>query len=111
MKDIKIYIPENDNEYTLLIGQNQNENDFILKKCDQNDTWFHLDKISGPHFILRNNGDKIPKRYLNNIATLFRDYKNNLPNRYSVIYTELKNIKLTKTPGQVIPCNTKIIKI
>lgn len=111
MKDIKIYVEENNNEYTLLIGQNQKENDLILKNCNKNDIWFHLDKLSGPHFILRNNGDKIPKRYINNIAGLFRDYKNNLPNRYSVIYTELKNIKFTKTPGEVIPCNTKVIKI
>lgn len=111
MKQIKIFISENDKEYDLLIGQNQTENDYILKTSNQNDTWFHLEKISGPHFILQNNGDKIPKRYLNQIAILFKDFKNNLSNRYSVIYTELKNVKLTNTIGQVIPKNTRTIKI
>ena len=111
MKTLTIYVDENDKDYELLIGQTQMENDKILKLCDQNDTWFHLDKISGPHFILRNGGDVVPKKYLNQIAVLFQDFKTNLPNRYSVIYTELKNVKLTKTPGQVVTSKTKTIKI
>lgn len=111
MKTLDIYVEENDKTYRLIVGQNQKENDQILRACDQNDTWFHLDKLSGPHFVLKNNGDTIPKRYLNQIATMFREFKNGLPNRFSVIYTELKNVKLTKTLGQVLPSNTKTIRI
>ena len=111
MKELKILVDENDKEYNLMIGQTQLENDTIIKSCDQNDLWFHLDKISGPHIILQSHGDKIPKRYFNQIATLFREYKTNLPNRYSVIYTELKNVGLTNTPGQVTVKNTKIIRM
>jgi predicted ribosome quality control (RQC) complex YloA/Tae2 family protein len=111
MKELKILVDENNTEYTLLIGQKQRENDEIIKSSGQNDLWFHLDKISGPHIILQNNGDTIPKKYLNQIATLFREYKTNLPNRYSVIYTELKNVGLTKTLGQVTVKNTKTIRV
>jgi predicted ribosome quality control (RQC) complex YloA/Tae2 family protein len=111
MKTVPIYVDENDKTYDLLIGQTQRENDQILRECDQDDTWFHLENVSGPHFILRNSGDSIPKRYLNQIAGLFIDFKKTLPNRYSVIYTELKNVKLTKTPGQVLTSKTKVIKI
>jgi len=107
MKNITIYISENDKEYNLVIGQTQKENDTIIKSSQQNDIWFHLEKISGPHFILENNGDKIPKRYLNHIGTLFREYKSKLPNRYSVIYTEIKNVKLTDTLGMVNVSKTK----
>jgi predicted ribosome quality control (RQC) complex YloA/Tae2 family protein len=109
MKNIIIYISENDKEYNLLIGENQKENDTIIKSSQQNDIWFHLEKISGPHFILQNNGEIIPKRYINYIGTLFREYKSNLSNRYSVIYTEVKNVKLTDTLGTVNVSKTKKI--
>ena len=109
MKTIEIDIQENGKVYNLLIGQNQLENDKIIRMCDQNDLWFHLDKTSGPHFILRNGGDEIPKRYINYICGLFSEYKNGLPNRYSVIYTQLKNVKLTEIPGKVITCKTKTV--
>jgi predicted ribosome quality control (RQC) complex YloA/Tae2 family protein len=111
MKKISIYVEENNKVYDLLIGQTQKENDQILRNCDQNDTWFHLENISGPHFILQNGGENIPKRYFNQIASLFPEFKNNLPNRFSVIYTELKNVKLTKIPGQVVTSKTKVIKV
>jgi predicted ribosome quality control (RQC) complex YloA/Tae2 family protein len=111
MKILHIYVDENEKEYRLIIGQNQKENDQILRSCEQNDIWFHLENISGPHFILQNGGDTIPKKYLNQIATMFREFKNGLPNRYSVIYTDLKHVKLTKTMGLVIPSQTKTIRV
>ena len=109
MKNFTIYISENEKEYNLLIGETQKENNDIIKSSQQNDTWFHLDKISGPHFILQNKGDIIPKKYINNIGSLFKQYKSNLPNRYSVIYTEIKNVKLTDTIGTVNTSKTKKI--
>jgi len=109
MKNFTIYVYENDKEYNLVIGETQKENDIIIKSSNQNDTWFHLDKISGPHFVLQNKGDIIPKKYINNIGSLFREYKSKLPNRYSVIYTEVKNIRLTNTLGTVNVSKTKKI--
>ena len=91
--------------------EHNNSNNTIIKTSNKNDIWFHLDKISGPHFVLQNNGDTIPKRYLNNIANMFPNFKSNLSNRYTVIYTEIKNVKLTTTPGQVNVSKTKTIKI
>lgn len=111
MKTITIIVDENDKEYILQIGENQNENDILIKTNNQNDLWFHIDKISGPHFVLKNGGDSIPKRYLNYIAGLFPNYKSNLTKRYNVIYTEIKNVKLTKVPGQVTINNFKKIKM
>lgn len=110
MKTLSIYVDENDKEYSLLIGQNQRENDIIIKTSNQNDTWFHLENISGPHFILQNGGDPIPKKYLNHIASMFPVYKSGL-HKYTVIYTTLQNVKRTKTLGQVTVTNTKRIKV
>lgn len=98
-----------DKNYEIIIGQNQYENDTIIKNASQNDLWFHLENLSGPHFILKSNGDLIPKRYLNYIGTLFTTYKNKLSNHYTVIYTDVKNVKLTSQPGKVIVSKTKKI--
>jgi predicted ribosome quality control (RQC) complex YloA/Tae2 family protein len=100
-----------DKEYLLFIGKNALGNNNIIKLSNQNDTWFHIDNISGPHIILNNNGDIIPKRFLNHIASMFKEYKTNLPNKYVVIYTEVKNVKLTSTLGQVTVSKTKKIKV
>jgi len=111
MKQLPIFVEENDKTYTLFIGRNQNDNDVLIRSSQKHDLWFHLDgEISSPHFVLATEGDTIPKRYLNQIASMFREYKNGLSRRYNVIYTSIKNLKLTSIKGTVIPSNVKTIK-
>ena len=110
MKLFEVYIPNINKTIIYKIGSNANDNFNIIDQSKSNDIWFHLDKLSGPHFVFKTQTDEIPKKYLNQIAVLFREYKNGLPNRYIVIYTCIKNVKLTNTPGLVIPCKTKSIK-
>jgi predicted ribosome quality control (RQC) complex YloA/Tae2 family protein len=105
-----IFIEDNNKEYNILIGRNAIGNDTIIKIANQNDIWFHFCNISGPHIILQNTGDIIPKKYINQIASMLFDYKSNAPKNSSVMTTEIKNVKLTNTPGTVNVTNTKIIK-
>lgn len=111
MKSTCIFVDENCKEYSVVIGNNCHENTCIINKSHPNDIWFHLENMSGPHIILKSEGDYIPKRYLNKIATFFRDHKTGLSSRFSVIYTEIKNVQTTKVPGQVITKRIKVIKI
>ncbi len=96
-------------EYTILIGENANDNEKIIKISSQNSIWMHFENVSGPHLILQNNGDDIPKRYLNNVAARLFKYKQKVGNQ-NIIYTNVGNLKLTNTPGKVITKNTKIIR-
>lgn len=109
MKSIELKVEEYDKSYTLLIGQNCKENDNLVKTSQPNDLWFHLEDHSGPHFVLKTDGDEIPRKYLKQVAQLFREFKTGLPKRYTVIYTEVKNTKPTKNIGTVVVCNTKKI--
>lgn len=111
MKIKSIFINENNKEYQILIGKNKYENEEIIKSSYLNDIWFHLDDYTSSHIILKSGDDNIPKKYLIKIAKMFSLYKKNLPKNYKVIYTNIKNIKLTNNIGTVIPHNTKIIKI
>jgi predicted ribosome quality control (RQC) complex YloA/Tae2 family protein len=112
MKTFDIYIEENNKTYTLFIGRSAKENDQLVRSASQDDLWFHLDgDISSPHFVLASGGDNIPKRYINQIAALFRDYKSGLARRYNVIYTPIKNVKVTKVLGTVILRNFQVVKV
>jgi predicted ribosome quality control (RQC) complex YloA/Tae2 family protein len=99
-----------DKDYTILIGQNAKENDEIIKMSNQNDIWFHFENVSGPHIILNSNGDDIPKRYLNQVAAKLFEYKTKVPRNQNVIYTKIKNVRLTDVPGKVITKSTFVIK-
>lgn len=96
--------------YPVLIGKNAKGNEEIIKMSNQEDTWFHLENLSSPHIILKNEGDIIPKRYINQVASMLFEYKKNAPRNSNVIYTQVKNVKLTNVLGTVIPRNTKLIK-
>lgn len=105
-----IFIDENNKEYTILIGKNAKGNEEILLSSHLESLWMHLNNVSSAHIILQNEGDNIPKRYINQVAKLLFEYKQNVPKNTNVIYTKVKNVKLTNVLGTVIPTNTKIIK-
>ena len=105
-----LYIEENNKEYEILIGKNAKGNDDIIKISHKESLWMHFNNISSAHIILQNNGDKIPKKYINQVAGMLFKYKKNAPRNSNVIYTQVKNIKLTNILGSVIPRNTNIIK-
>ena len=95
----------NDKEYTIFIGKNALGNEEIIKMCDKESIWFHFDDISSCHIILESKGDKISKEYIKKIGHMLYFYKKNVPKYTRVIYTKVKNIKLTDDIGTVIPLN------
>ena len=112
MKTETVEIDQSDGtikEYKILIGENATDNERIIKISSQNSIWMHFENVSGPHLILQNNGDEIPKRYLNEVASRLFKYKQKVA-RQNIIYTNVGNIKLTNIPGKVITKNIKIIR-
>lgn len=112
MKHVWITDDHIDREYMLSIGRNKEENDKLIKTSSQNDIWFHLENVSGPHFVLKVGEDNVvSKCVLNKIGQLFRDYKSGLGRHYNVIYTEIKNVQRTSNVGQVVPRRVKKLHI
>jgi predicted ribosome quality control (RQC) complex YloA/Tae2 family protein len=99
-----------DREYSILIGRNAKENHQIIRTSHLEDTWFHLNNVSSAHIILQNKGDPIPKKYLYEVASILFEYKNVIPPNVKVIYTQVKNVKCTQTPGEVRTSNIKYLK-
>ena len=96
MKSIKF------NEYTLVIGNNKNENNELLEKSDLCWTWFHMENLPSCHGIINCSIEKLNKDVIYKCALNIKNntkYKK-IP-RLNVIYTELKNIKKTDNLGEV----------
>ena len=111
-KNFKIETIEiNDKEYLLYIGKNAKGNVEIIQKSHPESLWFHFENISSSHIILESKGDDINKRYITEVACKLYKTKKNVPKNENAIYTKVKYIKLTKTPGTVITTNTKVIKL
>lgn len=96
--------------YIILIGKNSIGNEEIIRMSHPESLWLHFSDISGPHIILQNEGDIIPKRYISQVARMLFQYKKNVQMNSNVIYTKVKNVRLTNILGTVIPSNTKLIK-
>jgi len=95
-------------EYTILIGENAKDNTELVKESDPDDIWFHLSTVSSPHIILKSDGNYIEQEYLKKVASKLYKYKSK-HDCDNVIYTQVKNVKTTKTPGLVETSNTTVI--
>jgi predicted ribosome quality control (RQC) complex YloA/Tae2 family protein len=103
-----IYIEEK--LYEIVIGGNAKENDQIIKESHPMDLWFHLSNVPSAHLVLKSKGDKIPRRYINEISgMLFENNKKYMTNT-NVIYTEIRNVKRTDVPGRVITKKVATVK-
>lgn len=88
--------------YTLLIGLDAAGNDQIIKDSHPEDLWFHAEDVSSCHVILQGLGKvELDKRWLYQVAkkvvenTRFKNINN-------IIYTRIKNVRQTHTPGMVL---------
>ena len=102
--------------YTLLVGRNNVENDYLtLKYAKKTDIWFHTKDIHGSHCILVLNGNTVPSNDIlircAEIAAYHSKGKNssNVP----VDYCEVKFVKKpNKTkPGMVIYTHNKTLNV
>lgn len=97
-------------DFVVLIGENALENDNLVRNSDQEDIWLHLENMSSAHIVIKCEGVTPPKRVINMAAGIFRDIVKKVVGRYNVIWTEIRHVRLTTTPGCVLTRNTRKIK-
>nr|QFG74330.1 MAG: protein of unknown function DUF814 [Megaviridae environmental sample] len=89
-----------DKDYIFKLGQNAKENHLIIDSSEPDDWWFHLDNYPSGHCIIESN--EVDRELILYAATLVAEhskYRNN--KKLKIIYTQIKNIKKTKTCGEV----------
>lgn len=101
--------------FTLYVGKNNKQNDYITTKLGKNeDLWFHTKDIRGSHVLLKCNGSKVNEHTIISCAeiTAFHS-KAKLSSNVPVDYCFIKNVKKPSgsKPGMVIYTNNKTLYV
>ena len=104
------------NGYTVLVGRNNQENDWLTTKyASSTDLWFHTKDIHGSHVILKTEGNKIiEEAVLLECAKLAAQHsKGKNSSNVPVDYTQVKYVKKPNgaKPGMVIYTHNKTLYV
>lgn len=115
ISSIENYLRLKIDNYTVLVGKNNRQNDYLtMKVASDNDYWFHAKEIHGSHVILRCNGDTPKTETIIKCAQIAAYYsKAKFSSNVPVDYTLRKYVKKPNgaSPGYVIYTNQKAINV
>lgn len=114
MKTESIQFPAILDPVLFYIGKSREENHGLLDLAKPEDLWFHLGGESSAHVIgVVPSG--LPRKHLSYIvkrgALLCKQHTAKVANHknVAVIYTRVRNVSKTQTPGEVITHDTQLI--
>lgn len=95
--------------FTVLVGKNNKQNDYITKHAKPNDIWFHTKDVHGSHLILKIDNAKPSQDTINKCASLAAFHsKASESSNVSVDYTYIKYVK---KPSNAKPRNGNLYKL
>lgn len=104
-----------DNNFTILAGKNNKQNDYLtLKTASKKDIWFHTKDIPGSHVIIKTDGKQVPEETIMTAALIAAYHsKGRQSSNVPVDYTHVKFVKKPSgaKPGMVIYENFKTIYV
>ena len=105
----------NIDNFTVLVGKNNKQNDYITTKlANKDDIWFHVKDLHGSHVILKTEHNIPSEKTLYKCAELAKNHSKAVQSsNVSVDYTFVKNVKkpTRSKPGMVIYTNNKTIVV
>ena len=103
------------NNFTILAGKNNKQNDYLtLKTASKKDIWFHTKDIPGSHVIIKTDGKQVPEETIMTAALIAAYHsKGRRSGNVPVDYTYVKFVKKPSgaKPGMVIYENFKTIYV
>lgn len=101
--------------FTVLVGKNNQENDYLtLKVAKEDDIWFHVKDIQGSHVILVTDQKTPPQEVINQVAAISAHYsKAKQSSNVPVDYTFAKYVKKPSRakPGMVTYTNYQTVNV
>jgi hypothetical protein len=102
----------------IYMGKDKVENEDLIRYGDEDDVWFHVDKLSSAHVYLRLSSDttweSIPSALLDDLSQLVKanSIEGNKRDNQQIIYTPWSNIKKTGdlAVGTVMFHNERTVK-
>lgn len=98
--------------YTIIIGQNAQENTEIVANASQHDIWFHVENSPSCHVLLKvQDKTKLPIQVLKRCAYLCKIHsKAKYEKQSQIIYTRACNVIPTLIPGKVQTTDCKVLR-
>ena len=116
MKTENVYFEEYDLEITYLIGQNARDNFAVIDQGFNDDLWFHAKNESSCHVVALLPiafpiCEKEKKMIIRKGCELCKLHTHKLSSLHNIqmMYTEIRNVTKTKTPGLVLTKDSKIM--
>lgn len=112
---------QDDYKITYILGRNAKENHQLIDDSDQNDWWIHISDFPSGHCVIRKenivieNQNKIEslepniKEILTACDIVRENSKFKNQKDLQFCYTQIKNLKKTKKPGEVIILKKKFL--
>lgn len=101
--------------FTLFVGKNNKQNDYITTKLGKNeDLWFHTKDIRGSHVLLKCNESKVSQETIIACAKIAAQHsKARFSSNVPVDYCYIRNVKKPSgsKPGMVIYVNNQTINV
>ena len=90
--------------YTILIGENESENDNLVRTSEPDDYWVHISGYSRAHGIIKNpNKERIGIKPIKRACYLVKSKNSKCKSMKNIAfdYTKIKNVIPTDIVGQV----------
>jgi len=85
----------------ILVGENKQENNILVRQSKPNWVWVHLEKGPSPHAVIE--VEKATRQELYKAANLVvENSERRFDKNVKVIYIQIRNLRLTDNPGEVI---------
>ena len=101
--------------YTVFVGKNNKQNDYISTKLGKNeDLWFHTKDIRGSHVLLKCNGKQVSTNTIISCCKIAAFHsKAKLSSNVPVDYCKIKYVRKPSgsKPGMVIYSNNETINV
>lgn len=93
--------------FTAVLGRNSKENWQIFDEADEDDMWFHIEKLPSPHLILKTNGEDLTNNIISNCALEVKKYSKYASfKKITIIYSPIKYLSKGSKEGEII-CNKR----
>lgn len=99
------------NGYCIRVGENQHENDKLIRSSNPEDVWAHVSGKPSAHTVISNpSGKKVPRLILKRACCLVKSRSSSKSDKNVVFdVTRVKNIIFSDVPGLVsIACASQI---
>jgi predicted ribosome quality control (RQC) complex YloA/Tae2 family protein len=113
MKIVKKYINSLNKNVEFKVGENAEDNFYIIDHSHADDIWFHVQGVSSTHVVASIYGLDLDKKQYRQIVTqgavvCKQNSKYYAMSNLAIIYTTINNIEKTAPVGAVIPHSPKV---